>query len=542
MIFSSPYSPYLFISAGISFLMAMLVWRRRTAPGATPLSILLGLTSVWALASALLLESSGILLRELWFAILSVSAILSNPVLLSFSLEYTDHQNYLSKRSLLVIYFLPILTAILCITTNYHHLFYEKVDFSSQSSTDFLALVPGPFYWIYTVYSYAIALFIFVLILIDFFQTSWTYRKQTVTILLGLLFPFIGNVIYTVFMGVGKGAFDPTPLLFTVMGIFMACGFFWFQLFEVVPIARHTLVEHMQDGVIVVDIKDRIVDVNPSTLKYLNWERSAPVGVHVQELITSWYEQFSNMPVELYIQTEVHKEGNPGSYFDLRVEPIYNKQNILTGRLIVFRDITRQKMSEKALLEAHDRLRLHLKEIELLQIELHEQVIRDPLTGLFNRRYMEETLEREISRAIRENISIGVCMADIDQFKSFNDQHGHKAGDLILKKLAEILTAYSRTEDVVCRYGGEEFLILMPGADMDSTARRAEDWRRAFEQAKVDFDGKQLSTTLSMGLAIFPQQARTSDDLVKLADEAMYLSKHNGRNQVSIAQTWGEKH
>lgn len=541
MIFSNPYSPYLFISAVISFLMAMLVWRRRTAPGATPLSILLGLTSLWALASALLLESSSIMLRELWFHILSVSAILSNPMLLSFSLEYTGHQNFLSKKSLFFIYLLPILTAILCVTTNYHHLFYTKVDFSSQFP-DFLALVPGPFYWIYTVYSYAIALFIFVLILVNFFQTSWTYRKQTASILLGLMFPFIGNVIYTVFIGVGKGAFDPTPLLFTVMGVFLACGLFWFQLFEVIPIARHTLVEHMQDGVIVVDIKNRIVDVNPSTLKYLNWDRSTPIGIHVQELIHSWYEQFANMPVELYVQTEVHKEGNPDSYFDLRVEPIYNKQNILTGRLIVFRDITRQKMSEKALLEAHDRLRLHLKEIELLQIELHEQVIRDPLTGLFNRRYMEETLEREISRAIRENISIGVCMADIDQFKSFNDQHGHKAGDLILKKLAEILTAYSRTEDVVCRYGGEEFLILMPGADMDATARRAEDWRRAFEQAKVDFDGKQLSTTLSMGLAIFPQQARTSDDLVKLADEAMYLSKRNGRNQVSIAQTWGEKH
>ncbi|GAB4497973.1 MAG: hypothetical protein OHK003_08380 [Anaerolineales bacterium] len=225
-------------------------------------------------------------------------------------------------------------------------------------------------------------------------------------------------------------------------------------------------------------------------------------------------------------------------YFDLRVEPIYSRQNVLTGRLIVFRDITRQKMSEKALLEAHDRLRLHLKEIELLQSELREQVIRDPLTGLFNRRYMEETLERELSRAIRENISIGVCMADIDLFKSLNDQHGHKAGDLVLKHLANIFTTYSRAEDIVCRYGGEEFLILLPGADLDVTSRRAEDWRRAFEQSKIEFDGKSLSSTLSLGVAVFPQQGHTSDELVKLADEAMYLSKRNGRNQVSMAQAW----
>jgi diguanylate cyclase (GGDEF)-like protein len=203
----------------------------------------------------------------------------------------------------------------------------------------------------------------------------------------------------------------------------------------------------------------------------------------------------------------------------------------------MFRDITRQKMSEKALLEAHDRLHLHLKEIELLQSELREQAIRDPLTGLFNRRYMEETLDREIARATRENYSIGICMADIDQFKAFNDQHGHKAGDLVLKQLAEVFTTYSRAEDVVCRYGGEEFLILMPGADMDTTVRRAEDWRKAFEQSKIEFEGKQLSTTLSLGVSIFPQQGQTSDDLLKLADKALYLSKNNGRNQVSIAKT-----
>jgi diguanylate cyclase (GGDEF)-like protein len=215
-----------------------------------------------------------------------------------------------------------------------------------------------------------------------------------------------------------------------------------------------------------------------------------------------------------------------------------NNKGKQTGRLIVLRDITRQKSAEKALRDAHDRLRLHLKEIEILQEELREQAIRDPLTGLFNRRYMEETLDRELARAVREGSSIGICMADIDGFKSFNDQHGHRAGDMILKHLAEIFIAYSRTEDVVCRYGGEEFLILLPGADLDVTSRRAEDWRRAFEQSKIEFEGEILSTTLSMGVTVFPQRGQTSDDLLKLADEAMYISKHNGRNQVSIAKSW----
>jgi diguanylate cyclase (GGDEF)-like protein len=171
----------------------------------------------------------------------------------------------------------------------------------------------------------------------------------------------------------------------------------------------------------------------------------------------------------------------------------------------------------------------------MLRDELREQAIRDPLTGLFNRRYLEETLEREMARAVRDEGVLSVCMADIDNFKSFNDQHGHKAGDLVLKSLSEILLAYSRAGDVVCRYGGEEFLILMPGADLETTARRAEDWRRAFEQMKIEFEGEILSTTLSLGVAVFPQQGRTSDDLLRLADEALYLSKRGGKNQVNVA-------
>lgn len=208
----------------------------------------------------------------------------------------------------------------------------------------------------------------------------------------------------------------------------------------------------------------------------------------------------------------------------------------LVTALIIFRAMTRQKTSEKTLRDSHDKL---LKEVEILQAELREQAIRDPLTGLFNRRYMEETLERELARAIREKHSIGICMADIDNFKSFNDQHGHHAGDLILKALAEIFTSYSRAEDVVCRYGGEEFLILMPGADLDTTSRRAEDWRRAFEQAKIKYEGKTLSSTLSLGVAVYPLQGRTSDEILKQADNALSISKRQGKNRVSLSSTRG---
>ncbi len=189
----------------------------------------------------------------------------------------------------------------------------------------------------------------------------------------------------------------------------------------------------------------------------------------------------------------------------------------------------RQSVANRALRDA-------LAEVESLRHDLHEQAVRDPLTGLFNRRYLEETLEREIARAARDGSSLSICMADVDDFKTFNDRYGHKAGDTVLKSLADVFTSYSRIGDVACRYGGEEFLILMPGADLEITARRAEDWRRACEQTRVEYEGKTFSVTLSFGVAVFPRQARTSDEALKLADDALCLSKNKGKNQVNVAK------
>lgn len=541
MALSNPFSIFLFISALVALTIAIFTWRRRSAPGAKPLFALLITMSIWAGANGLVLEAKDPSWQIFWFNVLTFGAIMGTPAFWAFGVEFTNRGHWLTKRNILLVSIIPVISVILGWTTDYHHLFYAARDFSQKLPNGNWNFAPGPFYWVHIIYSYFISAFIFILIVRSSLRSTSVYRGQNAAILAGTLSPLIGNVIYNFVVGTGSGSsIDPTPLLFTVMGVFYAFGLFWFDLFDINPVARYTLVEHMQDGVIVVDTKNRIVDVNRSALRWLNWNQSSPVGRHVHELLDSWFEQFAELPIDLYIQTEVRTTNSPETYFDLRVEPIHNKNSSLTGRLIVFRDITRQKMAEKALLETHDRLRLHLKEIELLQESMREQAIRDPLTGLFNRRYMEETLERELSRAVREDISIGVCMADIDLFKTLNDQHGHKAGDLVLKHLANIFTTYSRAEDIVCRYGGEEFLILLPGADLDVTSRRAEDWRRAFEQSKIEFDGKTLSSTLSLGVAVFPQQGHTSDELVKLADEAMYLSKRNGRNQVSVAQTWGK--
>jgi diguanylate cyclase (GGDEF)-like protein/PAS domain S-box-containing protein len=203
--------------------------------------------------------------------------------------------------------------------------------------------------------------------------------------------------------------------------------------------------------------------------------------------------------------------------------------------LSVLYDITERKRGEIELQKANKLLRIHTREIEDLHAELKEQAIRDPLTGLFNRRYLEETMNREFARASREGFPIGFVMIDIDHFKQVNDAHGHKAGDLILQALANLLLGGIRAEDLVCRYGGEEFLIILTQAGKEITATRAEQWRTDFAALKTAYGEEVLQTTISLGVAVYPGDGVTAEAVIHAADQAMYRAKTLGRNRVVLS-------
>jgi diguanylate cyclase (GGDEF)-like protein len=176
----------------------------------------------------------------------------------------------------------------------------------------------------------------------------------------------------------------------------------------------------------------------------------------------------------------------------------------------------------------------------LSNLRLHEtlrsQSIRDPLTGLFNRRFMEESLELEIRRASRNQRPLGMIMIDLDHFKYFNDTFGHEAGDLLLKELGSLLKGNIRGEDIACRYGGEEFTLILPEGTGTVTLQRAEFFREAIQRLDVHHRGHPLGKiTASMGVAVFPDHGRTAESLINAADKALYRSKAAGRDCVTLA-------
>lgn len=185
---------------------------------------------------------------------------------------------------------------------------------------------------------------------------------------------------------------------------------------------------------------------------------------------------------------------------------------------------------------AGEQMSLALANLKLQDI-LRTQSLRDPLTGLFNRRYLEASFERELLRAQRRHLPLSVLMLDLDHFKRFNDGHGHEAGDALLAQFGDLLARSVRQEDIVCRYGGEEFTVLLQESDAASARARAEAIRAAVRGLVVPHRSQTLGgITVSIGVATFPQDGATMEELLRSADGALYVAKRAGRDRVESAR------
>jgi diguanylate cyclase (GGDEF)-like protein/PAS domain S-box-containing protein len=172
------------------------------------------------------------------------------------------------------------------------------------------------------------------------------------------------------------------------------------------------------------------------------------------------------------------------------------------------------------------------REVNELQNQLREQAIRDPLTGLYNRLYLNESLERELILAERHGYCVSVVMTDLDHFKAVNDCYGHLAGDEVLRVFAGLMKRHSRGSDINCRYGGEEFFLVLPDMSEEKASERAEQLRAAIAAEPVVFGEAIIPVTASFGVASFPNHGKTGNDLMMAADKALYAAKDAGRNRV----------
>ncbi len=300
-------------------------------------------------------------------------------------------------------------------------------------------------------------------------------------------------------------------------------------------------VEQNPTAIVITDPNGRIEYVNPKLVQL--------TGYRLEELCGKTPQVFKSgeMEHDFYVKLwetikagqvwegEILNRKQNGQLYWIHemIAPVLDDSDNVTHYVAMQEDITQRKHAEAELRNLNVRLQAKLAEIETLHDQLREESIRDGLTRLFNRRYMEEMLEREISRGERIPQPISVVMMDVDLFKSINDQYGHQAGDAVLQTLGTMLLENTRVSDIACRYGGDEMLVVMPGATQEVAIARAEEWRAAFSMMEFTFGEAKIRTTLSLGAASFPDQAQNLIQLLTAADKALYWAKIK-RNQVQL--------
>ncbi len=514
-IFEFAYTPYilpLLLAFGTLTVLMTRTWRFRNHQlGSAFLRMILAL-QIWALGFAVEMMAVNLSGKVFWANLQFVGILLLPLSWMEVALHFTGYAK--SVKKYLTIFSIPVVLVYASILTNdFHHLF-RVAPYLDCSSGPFCFLVNdyGAIFYVYAVYSYLLFISNVVLLARSIVITKPLYRQQIIMLLLALAFPLATDVLYVA--GISPiPNYNFTPVTFSLASVFVAIALFRFRLFNIKPLAYDMVVENLGDGVLILDNDNLIVDINPAAQKLLGVTSKEAIGEAVQVVLARWPDlvaRFLDVPsIQTVVAIETHGET---LHFDIRISPISNRTGLRYGRVVTIRDVT-------------ERTRL-LQEIEA-------QAITDPLTGLYNRRHFLQIFEQEISRSVRYKEPLSLLMFDLDHFKDINDTYGHIAGDYALQEIARLLKNNLRNCDLVGRYGGEEFIILLPGSDKEAAYRTADRIRAQLSSRVFHFEEDDFHITTSIGVAELNEVAPGAlAPLIKAADNALYRAKSLGRNRV----------
>lgn len=652
------YAFALLISAATSFGITLIAWKRRTAPGAVGLMLFMLADTVWAATYAMRWMVMEPVDQLLWLDATYFGVAFHVTFLMIFALQFTGRSHLISRRNLILSGIVPVITLLLLWTDQWHGLF-----FGGYHSTGSI-LNGGPWFWFFVIYSYTLIIIILALFFQTFLRASGLYRLQTGAILFGAFLPISGNAL-------GLAGFSPfpnldlTPFMFIVSGLIYAYGLFGFRMMDVVPVARHKLVDEMKDGVIVLDANKRIVDVNPAVQRLIGVSDSA-IGRSSIEVLNACLhlEQVGDITSSSLIDVRVSE--NPPRDVELQISPLSDTQQKISGHLLILHEITERKQLEVEREKANIRLRtlsaaieqspvttvitdlsgnivfvnprftettgytaeeaigsnprilktefkpsaeykelwdtilsgqswhgvfhnkkkngdlywesatispvkdekgavthfLAVKEditdrksaeaelrraqddLEAAHRELQQSFAReqqlarmDDQTGINNHRFLMQLAEREFNVAMRYRQSFSMMFFDVDHFKQVNDTFGHEMGDQALKMTIKTVCTCLRSADLIGRYGGDEFVILLPHTSAEDALPLAERIHAGLAGLQLDTENGPLSLTISIGLAQLDHdtaQADTVECILRRADQALYAAKQAGRNCTRI--------
>lgn len=488
-------------------------------------------SAIWSFGYSMTLLNTELSQKVFWFNLSQIGPDFTPIFWFFLTLEHTGHQNLLQKKWINSVFIFPVFTTVLMWTNNWHHLLRRSVTLNPiGNNPTYLSIERGPWFYFESVYGY-IFILLSLYLLIRFVNVS-SSKKQTWVLICSMLIPIVSNLL-DIFQINPLRPFGATCIAFSITGIILAWGLFRQHFLDIAPIARTVVLEKIGDGVVVLDKKHRIVDVNPAAYQLFRIEcdsLSLVIGTKIEDMISLWPEWKEPFLLVNDTRTEMElKVKGEHRFYTVTSSLLTDHRHKSLGWVIIFNDITEIRGANKCLQD-------QLDEIKRLQEQLREQAIHDELTGCYNRHYLTEMLVRESLRANREHKTVALMMLDIDYFKQVNDDYGHINGDLILQVIGKNLQQWVRVEDTVYRYGGEEFLIVLPGIYLQAITERANDICRRIAELQFPVTPvAKIAVTVSIGVALYPLHGDDINQVLIYADQALYDAKRAGRNTVFIS-------
>ncbi|MHC1781215.1 MAG: histidine kinase N-terminal 7TM domain-containing protein [Anaerolineaceae bacterium] len=524
-----PNQTIMIVTTILSIMVLIVGWPRRHGTGGYYFIGYCVTLIIWLMGATLEAFVTTLDAKIFWSQTLYIGFVQVVPFLVMFIVSYTQ-QKSIPIPVVLSLMVIPLITIIMAWTNPLHGWLWSG--FSEVSpETNIAIFYHGIWFWVHTIYLYLLMFVGLMYLIKSIAGASPLFRLQLTPILIGVLFPIISGTLYA-FNLVPLQGLDITPTGYAFTGLFLAWCLIRYRILDIVPVARTTLVEQLLEGVIVLDVKGNIVDLNKSAEKMVNLDSRNVLGTDYRSALPYLGEIASFLGDQQ--QKEIHPPGSDGIVLEILITKLVDQSKEVNGMILVIRDVTSRKRAEADLQKANARLQVQLKEIKLLQSKLEQQALHDSLTGLYNR-HIFEILDKELFSAKRDAKPVSLAIIDIDNFKMINDKFGHHQGDLLLKEFSASLVSTIRHEDYAARYGGDEIILFFPGMSLKDAQIKAEEIKSGFERFYVPSGNQEMRTTLTIGLATFPQHGQNIEELFKAADRALYLAKEEGRNRVKTA-------
>lgn len=497
------------VSAFVSALIAVFAARRlKETKAALPLACLMVLNFVYAGAYTLEINSPSLAVALSWLKVEYLGVTFVPVFWFIFARAFVRGSKPMGRLQFALLVLVPLATVILMWTNEGHGLIARSFHLRSGTSLSVLEAEKGPWYWVSTVYLYILMLYGTITVMAQASRVSGKFRGQLGVLTAASILPWLGHGL--LLLGASPRGLDLGPFLLALSGGLFAWGVFKFSLFDLVPIARDMVVEAMSDGVLVLDRRGRLVDINRAARSLLPLLATAQMGADVPSLL-------GQGGVELpraggFLEFSLGLDGGARSYRASCLE--IPGETEPRGMVVILTDTTREREI--------------LARLELL-------VSTDELTKVDNRRRFFEHARRELELAQRRERPLTFAMLDLDNFKTVNDSHGHAAGDAALVAVCAACREILRSTDILCRFGGEEFMIILPEAGPTVAFEIIERARRRIAETLILAGPEAFRVTASFGVAGSEGIPReTLETYLRQADEAMYRAKSAGRNRTEV--------